>query len=235
MHVHRPFTVFSVLILHFGQVVRCAEGLPIPFLGFHTPGDGVYLGASYETALNALRRSVLRNNHIPVSKKLLRSCLIEYDAGIDVGFHGEGDTHGEVRLDKAGDDIPSGRLRRDNKVDTAGASHLGEGDDGGHDALLMSLRLRPSHSKSKLRVLVNDHHDIWKIPVAVLRVELVGHELRVVLLNLRSAGTLEEVITLRHLLAQRAKDLVRPVRVLDDGPRPLIFFGGSVWDNGQIM
>ena len=99
----------------------------------------------------------------------------------------------------------------------------------------MGLSFGTAGPKDELRVLIDDGNDIGKIPVTVLRVQMMTYVLGVVLLDIRRAGFLQEVVSVGHLLAEGAKHLVSSLGVLDYGTVLLLFLTLGIRGDGQVM
>jgi hypothetical protein len=73
--------------------------------------------------------------HVAHAQKLLGPHLAEDRAAVDLGRDLEADPGGEVRLDRAGDDVDRRALRGHDDVDAARAGHLRQTLDAGLDLL----------------------------------------------------------------------------------------------------
>ena len=80
--------------------------------------------------------------HVALAEQLLRALLAQNRAAVDLARHLEGNAGREVRLDRAGDDVDRGALRRHDEMDARRARHLREALD------------------RALDVLARDHHQI---------------------------------------------------------------------------
>ena len=89
--------------------------------------------------------------HVALTKQLLGALLAQNRAAVDFGGDLKRNAGREIRLDRAGDDIDGGPLRRHDEVNAGGARHLGEPLDRAFDVLA-----RDHH---EIGHLVDDHHD----------------------------------------------------------------------------
>ena len=76
-----------------------------------------------------LRAAGAAEEHVPLTQQGLGPALVEDHPGIGLRGDGEGDPGRDVDLDRAGDDVGRGPLRREHEVDAGGAGLLGEADD----------------------------------------------------------------------------------------------------------
>ena len=123
-----------------------------------------------ERAVHALDAAAAGHvEHVAHAEQLLGALLAEDGAAVDLGGDLEGDAGREVGLDRAGDDVDRGALRRHDDVDAGGARHLREALHRAFD------------------VLAGDHHQVGHL---VDDDDDEGHRLEVELLGLedRLAG-----------------------------------------------
>jgi hypothetical protein len=80
-------------------------------------------------------RAARHVEHVAHAQKLLGPHLAQDGAAVDLGRDLEADPRGEVRLDRAGDDIDRRALRGHDEVDAGGARHLRQALDAGLDLL----------------------------------------------------------------------------------------------------
>ena len=111
--------------------------------------------------------------HVALAEQLFGALLAQDGAAVDLRRHLEGDAGREVGLDRAGDDIDRGALRRHDQVDAGGARHLRQALDRAFD------------------LLAGDHHQVGHL---VDDDDDVGHRRKIdfLLLEQRLAGALVE-------------------------------------------
>ena len=80
--------------------------------------------------------------HVALAEQLLGALLAENGAAVDLARDLERDAGREIGLDRAGDDVDRGALRRHDEMDAGGARHLREALD------------------RALDVLAGDHHEV---------------------------------------------------------------------------
>ena len=98
--------------------------------------DLLDLGVGDEGPVHAGDAAAARHvQHVALAEQLLGALLAEDGAAVDLAGHLEGDAGREIRLDRAGDDVDRGALRRHDEVDAGGARHLGEALDRAFDVL----------------------------------------------------------------------------------------------------
>ena len=105
--------------------------------------DLLDLGVGDEGAVHAGDAAAARHvEHVALAEQLLGALLAEDGAAVDLARHLERDAGREIRLDRAGDDVDRGALRRHDEMDAGGARHLRQALDRAFD------------------VLAGDHHQI---------------------------------------------------------------------------
>ena len=80
--------------------------------------------------------------HVALAQQLLGALLAQDRAAVDLARHLERDAGREIGLDRAGDDVDRGALRRHDEMDAGGARHLRQALD------------------RALDVLAGDHHQV---------------------------------------------------------------------------
>ena len=136
--------------------------------------DLFHLLVGDEGAVHALNAAAAGHvEHVALAEQLLGALLAEDRAAVDLGGDLEGDAGREVGLDRAGDDVDGGPLRRHDDVDAGGARHLRQALHGAFD------------------VLAGDHHQVGHL---VDDDDDEGHRLELQLLGLedRLAGLVVE-------------------------------------------
>ena len=68
--------------------------------------------------------------HVALAHQLFRAGVVQNDAGLQRGGHGEGNAAGDVGLHQAGNDVGGGPLGSDDQVDAGSTAHLGHAADG---------------------------------------------------------------------------------------------------------
>ena len=132
--------------------------------------------------------------HVALAEELLGAHLAEDGAAVDLRGDLEGDAGREVRLDRAGDDVDRGALRRHDQVDAGGAGHLGEALDAGLD------------------LLAGDHHQVGHL---VDDDDDEGHRLRAGTSSVSKTGS--PVSSSKPVCTVRVKASPRAERVLHAG------------------
>ena len=111
------------------------------------------LFVGHERAVNpGDARAIAHIEHVALTQQLFSPLFTQNGAAVDLRGHLEGNPGGEVRLDRAGDDIDRGALRRHDQVDARGPRHLRQSLDASLD-----LFARDHHQVGHL---IDDHDDI---------------------------------------------------------------------------
>ena len=171
--------------------------------------DALHLGRVDKGTLHTDRLRTAQIEHITLTDQLLGTSTVEDGLRVNAGTHLEGDTGGEVGFDITGDDGRRRTLGGDDHMDTHGTGQLGDTGDrqlnllaGGHN---------------QITELIDDHHDIWHIPVTTARRDLTVDELPVVLLDISGTHLLQQVVAGIHQLTERVQRPYHLRHVGDDG------------------
>ena len=89
------------------------------------PHDALDLVVGDERSVHAADAAAAGHvEHVALAEQLFGALLAEDGAAVDLRGDLEGDAGREIRLDRAGDDVDRGTLRRHDHVDAGGARHL---------------------------------------------------------------------------------------------------------------
>ena len=171
--------------------LRQFEGDGIALLVGNELVDGHHFRRIDEGTLYADGLVALQEEHVAATDELVGSHAVENGLRVDALCHLEGDAGREVGLDGTRDDVRRRALGGDNHVDADGTRFLGNTGyrqldflAGGHD---------------EVTVLVNDNDDVRHVFMSVLRIELTGNELLVIVLDVTLAGCHQQLVAGIHL------------------------------------
>ena len=128
---------------------------------------------------------------------------------VDALRHFEGHSRWEVGLDGSRDNIGGWALCCDDHVHADGSSELCDTRNGEFHFL--------SRGHNKVAKLVDDDNNIGHIFMTIFRVELTGREFGIIFLDVSRLGTLEQVVSVIHQLAEALERLDHLSDVGDDG------------------
>ena len=158
----------------------------------------LYLGSVDKGALHTNRLVAVQEEHVAAAHQLVGAGTVQNGARVNHRTHLEGHAAGEVGLDVTGDDAGGGALGGYHHVDAHGTGQLGDTGDGelyllagGHD---------------EVAELVDNHHYVGHVLMAVGQTQLAVHKLAVVFLDVARTGFLQQVVAGVH---QHAKALQR--------------------------
>ena len=140
--------------------------------------------------------------HIATTEEILGSDLIEDGTRVDIGGDGEGNSRGDICLDKSRDNIDRGSLGRENEMESDGSSLLGNTSHCCFDLFLVPTH----HEVGEFIDDDDDHgHSIFRI------------DFRIVLLEITDAHRLQGTITPFHLGDSPLERIECFVWSIDDG------------------
>ena len=136
----------------------------------------------------------LQIQHITSANQLLGTHTVEDGLRVDTLTHLKGNTCREVGLDSTRNDIRRRTLGSNNHVDTYGTCLLGDTGD-------RQLNLLTG-SHDQVTKLIDDHDDIRHILMSLLRIQLTGNELLVVVLDISLACCHQQLVAGIHLYTE---------------------------------
>ena len=189
-----------------------------------------------EGALHTLHVYTGVQEHIAAANQFVCARLVQDGGRVDAGGNAERDTHGEVGLDKTGNDVYCRALGGQDAVQTGCTAFLGQTDNrgGNHAGLGLGFR-RTAAGHGEVCVLIDDHHNVRHEVVTFVRTKMMVFPLAVVQFDIVHIGLGQELVAGIHFHAQRIEDGGGVLGIFDDGFFCLFLLAGGVGQHGQVM
>ncbi|CCX56345.1 unknown [Bacteroides sp. CAG:1060] len=186
--------------------------------------------------MDAFGFDTCREQHISLSYEFLRTRAVYYSGGIHSGSHAERNSHREVALDESVDDIYGWTLCGQDDMQTGGTSLLGKADDGiGNASACRSCFRCSAYRHGKICVFIHHYHYVRKVSVSMVRAQLALLVSGVVQLDVVDSGLAEKFVPVIHLYTEGAQNLLRVLRILDDGTVGLILFRACIRQYCEVV